>query len=887
MAWNLILAMLLTASVTTAKAGPPTPDLATPELTRAPVLTRFVAAEYPEVERAAGHGAAVTLRLSITAEGSVVRAEVVESAGTAFDAAALAAARQFVFEPAEIDGVASAIDLLYVYEFLLRDEPPVEPAPATAFSGIVRWHDSDEPIAGVRLSLEIQGAPSRVATTGRDGRFAFFDLPSGVATLRIAGEGLTAVDTKEVIELGQHLEVSYEVVREPANAIHDSADDLEIVVVAPAFAREAVGTRVEAEEARTLPGTFGDVVRIIENLPGVARSTIGSGQLVVWGAAPQATRIYVDGVPIPRLYHEGGLRSVIHPALVEAIELTPGGYGAPFGRGLGGLVRITTQTPERMRVSGRVAADILDASAMVAVPLGKKQNVHITVAARASYLDLWARRVLGPEVVDFVPIPRYGDGQLRTLWRPSSRDRIEVVGLAAFDRLQRGVPNPDPALEVFEQRRLDLLRLYTHWTRTFDRGGELDLTPFVGYTQTFDENRFGATATSIANGSWLAGLRASHVTRPRPWLRFDIGLDAEVVVGSLERIGALTLPAREGDIRVFGQPPPKQIAEDHWKVTFVSVAPYAQAELAPWNGRLRVVPGLRLDPYARSISRRNPADANVPSAGLFEHDFALEPRLAIFGRPTERLELRTAFGLYRQMPAAEDLSAAFGTPTLPVAKALHAVVGGRLNVVRTLAFEATLFFTRSRDLPVRSPAEFPLRARALETSGRGRAYGMQLLLRQELWQGLSGWIAYTLMRSERFDHDGAPARLFDFDQTHILTAVLGYSLRHGFELGARLRYTTGFPRTPVIGAFFDSTNNLDQPIFGTQNSIRIPDWVQFDVRVAKAFEIRHTMLSLILDVLNVWNQPNAEEFVYASDYSRRATIRSFPVLPVLGLQWDF
>ena len=35
--------------------------------------------------------------------------------------------------------------------------------------------------------------------------------------------------------------------------------------------------------ARRVPGTQGDVLKVVENLPGVARASIGSGQLVVWG----------------------------------------------------------------------------------------------------------------------------------------------------------------------------------------------------------------------------------------------------------------------------------------------------------------------------------------------------------------------------------------------------------------------------------------------------------------------------------------------------------------------------------------------------------------------------------------------------------------------------
>jgi hypothetical protein len=53
------------------------------------------------------------------------------------------------------------------------------------------------------------------------------------------------------------------------------------------------------------------------------------------------------------------------------------------------------------------------------------------------------------------------------------------------------------------------------------------------------------------------------------------------------------------------------------------------------------------------------------------------------------------------------------------------------------------------------------------------------------------------MRSERQDHPDSSWRLFDYDQTHVFTALGSCDLGLGFDVGARFRYATGFPRTPV------------------------------------------------------------------------------------------
>ena len=79
-------------------------------------------------------------------------------------------------------------------------------------------------------------------------------------------------------------------------------------------------TRIRTEEARRVPGTQGDTLKVVQNLPGVGRSAFGSGALIVWGSSPKETRVVVDGVTIPALYHVGGLRSTVNADLVKSVQ---------------------------------------------------------------------------------------------------------------------------------------------------------------------------------------------------------------------------------------------------------------------------------------------------------------------------------------------------------------------------------------------------------------------------------------------------------------------------------------------------------------------------------------------------------------------------------------
>ena len=100
----------------------------------------------------------------------------------------------------------------------------------------------------------------------------------------------------------------------------------------------------KAQKQKKVAGTQGDVLKVVQNLPGVSRPPVASGQIVVWGSAPRDTRIYVDGVDIPALYHGSGLRGAINSDLVASIDLVPGAFGAEYGRNSGAQVSLVTRS---------------------------------------------------------------------------------------------------------------------------------------------------------------------------------------------------------------------------------------------------------------------------------------------------------------------------------------------------------------------------------------------------------------------------------------------------------------------------------------------------------------------------------------------------------------
>lgn len=869
----LLGALLVAGALPAAPAmAAPTAKAPAGTLTKAPELVTFVEAPFPEAQK--GHTGSVVLAVTIRADGTVEDATVTESAGEDFDAAAVAAVKQFVFSPAEIDGKPARIRILYKYDFVEKVELPT----TAIYTGTVLDADSHGPVPGVTVTL----ADGRSAVTDAEGRFTFTDVPPGTEDVSLSGERLTALSTEETFVAGQKLEATYEVSLQSDDA-EGGGDDMEILVSAPALQRQAISTEIPAEEARKVPGTQGDVLRVVENLPGVARASLGTGALVVWGAAPGDTGVYVDGVPVPRLYHDGGLRSVVGSDLVKAVELVPGGYAAPYGRAVGGLVSVSTQHFTDGQ-HGALSADLYDGSAAAHGPLG--EHFEYEVGGRYGYAGPLLTAFY-PDVEDYFPIPHYWDAQVRFGARLRSGETLDLTGLFSSDYTRSTAPNSDPSRQASEEKGLTFQRVSLRYVHDVGDGSTVTALVYVGGDQTDDVNTFGAVDTSVRTRVTQLGGRAGYRARLARQLTLEAGLDVNTPTTAVTQEGSVAYPPREGDVRVFGQAPPDQIASDAFTVQELNVAPFVEADASLLGDTLLLTPGLRLDPYARSVSRARPQTGDVPVNGLFEQDLRLEPRLSVRYAPAGGWYVTGAAGLYGQQPEATDLSASFGNPALPAERATHYVLGGGARPVPLLSVDVTGFYTRSSQLATRSDADQPASGEALVASGLGRTYGGQAMVRLDPVHGFYGWLSYTLSWSERQDTPEEAWRPSDYDQRHVLTGLGGYQLPFGLDVGVRARVATGYPRTPVTGAYYDNRRDLYEPLFGEQNSERLPTFFQADLRVARTFDIRQTKLDVSLEIQNVTNQSNVEEYVYSADYTTRGAITGLPILPVLGARWSF
>lgn len=844
---------------------------------RPPRLTHFVEAEYPVEAEKARRSSAVVLALEIDAEGKVTKVEVAESGGTEFDVAAVKAAERFEFEPALVGGEPTSVRILYRYTFTLKELPK---DPVVNFRGRIVERFSKAGLPGIVVSLPELGTST---VTDSNGRFAFADVPAGVHGLRVEGAGFISVKTEQ--ELKQDLAVDLKLALERVPTEEEAVDEEE-VVRAPRVRKEVTETRIEAAVARTIPGTQGDTVKVVQTMAGVGRASAGSGSLVVWGAAASDTRTYVDGVLIPRLFHSGGVRSTLASDLVKSVDLVPAGYGAEYGRALGGLLRVETVRPrQESGVHGQASLDIIDGSISLRRQLAN--GLTLMVGGRKSLLDLTFASVVPDEDRALIPIPSYYDYQAKLTYAPRAGEALELLFFGADDELERRTPSPDPANARAETTHIYFHRLALSYERVLDDGSSISVRPWLGIERSNTSSTFGEVPDLRQQDVLRGALRASFRRKLARFATLRAGLDLELNRSDAERAGSLSVPPREGDVTVFGLPPGDRVNVEAWSVASDAAAAYGTLELDLLDNTLRLQPGLRLEAFVVEGNRVVPVRGREPEIGYSRLELAADPRFDVSWRLSSSLTLHGAAGLYHQPPDPADLSAVFGNPSLGAGSALHTLAGAVLQLGESAAIELTGFRVQLWGLTERSALPTPPVARALVSEGEGLNVGAQLVGRYKVEDWLTTSVTYSLMRAERTDHPGEPARLFDADQTHSLQALASWNVGSGFELGARFRYATGFPRTEVIGSYFNGRSGVYEPIFGEHNAIRLPDFLQLDLRAAWSWRSSWVDFMAFLDIQNVTNRQNPEEVVYNFDFSQRGYIAGLPFLPVLGVRGEF
>lgn len=729
----------------------------------------------------------VELLLELDAEGKVARASVPSAGRAEFDSSALVAAEQLRFTPAKRDGAPMAARIKYRYVF---------EAPPPLLTVKVADSDSAAPLEGLVLVVATADGATHRLEADASGVARADQLPRGAARVRAEAPGYEAQAVDLELSPGKESRVDFALASLAPPPEAGPSEPVQEIVIGGVRRSPAV-TSLSRQEVRQLPGAFGDPFRAIESMPGVTPIASGLPFFYVRGAPPGNVGYFLDDIRVPYLYHIGFGPSVIHPGLVERVDLYAGGYPARYGRFAGGIVSAETTPPERV-AHGEGNIRLFDAGALVESGFADGRGTAL-VGARYSYTAGLLTLLSSDVVLD------YRDYQARATYELTPKDRLTLFGFGAYDllgQIQQGATKTLVGTEFY--------RLQLRHDRLLDDGA-LTTSATVGFDQSRVMGQGNVTNTTVA-------LKNAYQTN--------------LSGGSLLRAGSdFTLEAFRVKEPVYMDPDDPE--HDEFKERFpprqdVAVGIWVDAVLDVDSG-IEVVPGLRADLY-----RSGGATA-----------LALDPRISARFTITPRLRFIHAYGLAHQPPAFaipvpgltpsnldDGLQSSFQTSS-GVEYAFS-----EDTILKDTVAKANVFYNAFFDMTDAFGAGGGPDGRR---RSNGSGVGLELQLHRDMTQHLGGFVSYTLSRSLR--SVGRERFYSDFDRTHVLNVALGYDLGRNWRAGGRYVFYTG---TPVYEA--------DGPDFlrGMDNASRTPVFHRVDLRLEKRWNLGETAwLSFVAEGMNV------------------------------------
>lgn len=859
---------------------PPAPAAPAGKITKQPRLLQAVAPDYPPAALAAGKTAKVRVRIHIDATGIVTKVDVLAPVGDGFDEAAVAAAMQYVFEPAEVDGAPGAIAVETAINFVIEeqlepdDPPPPAPPPQQRTGPPNRGGSLDAPVTiqgevlergtrrklgGVIVSIAELGLD---VVTGNDGTFYFHGVPPGTYQL-------LAVDPRY-----DRLARPIALIRREAIEVRlwmrpRGGNPYETVVEGERETLEVTRRTLQRQQLTSVPGTFGDPLRVIQTLPGIQRAPFGLGLLLVRGSNPDDTGIYVDGHEVPSLFHFLGGPSIFNAEMLESIDLYPGGFPARFGRKHGGAVALELRPTKSDGIHGSAKVDFLDTGVYLRAPV--TDDISFAVAGRRSYIDAFLGFVL-PEPdpgSQRIVTPVYYDYSGRLDWNLKQHGRLSLFAIGSGDSLHVLDSDADANVSTDLNTSVKFFRVIGTYQRPLGGDLKLTLSPAWGRdTLVFAGAQAEAagpfTSVDIVNNTM--SYRARVHGRIDRHLTLDTGLDVLSRVTSYQALVPFDdnlIDSRGVDI------PPAQAFRGA-----ASLGAGAYLDLGiDVTKRLKLIPSVRVDSYLIEGRDR----------------LSIDPRFVARYRWTDTFTLKGYLGEFSQPPQPEAVDARFGNPAVGIEKSTHVGLGYEWKPNRLWSVDSEVYYVRRRNLVVFEDdlvdnGDGTFSSVNFLNQGRRNSYGMEIQIKREISERVYGWLSYTFSRARQRNLTSGDWVPTGFDQPHVLNAVASWKPGRGFELGARFQLASGRPDTPVIGATYDADTGNYDAVLGATRSVRAPTFRQIDVRVEKQWLYDRWSLGLYLDVINVANFSNVEAYEYDYRYRERSPVTSFPILPTLGVR---
>ncbi|MFY0674139.1 MAG: TonB-dependent receptor [Bacteroidia bacterium] len=657
---------------------------------------------------------------------------------------------------------------------------------------------------------------------------------------------------------------------------------------------------VEMEDIKKLPALLGevDVIKSIQLLPGVTSVGEGATGFNVRGGSVDQNLILLDEAPVYNSSHLLGFFSVFNPDAVKNVKLVKGGISSEYGGRLSSLldVRMKEGNMKKTEISGGIG--VIFSRLTVETPIVKDRS-SLILAGRRSYIDVLARPFLNDDLGDLQFY--FYDFTAKANYIINDKNRLFLSGYFGRDVFSAGLGvgfdwgNTTTSFRwnhIFNSKLfMNLTAYYSDYDYALNFGNESDLENFrwqssiINYSVkpefTFFANtnntiKFGVQSTFYDFKPGEATFGSTDGTQNSIGLDDKYALESGIYISNEQKIGS-RLKAQYGlRYSMYQFLSPGKVYE------------FGEAE------RL----GTR-----RPIENINEID----DVSVITNYGFLEPRLALNYTISEKASVKASYNrmaqyihLISNTTASTPLDVWQPSTNNIAPQVADQVALGYFRNFAENAYETSVevyYKDMQNQVDYIDNAELLLNE-FLEgdlLSGDGRAYGLELYIKKNKGK-LTGWISYTLGRSERQVEginlgDWFPSR---FDKTHNVSVVAMYPINEKWTASANFTFSTGtpatFPTNRILINDWVIPHNSEQ----RRNNYRIPNYHRLDLSVTRSLPKvagKRFNTELVLGVYNAYNRRNPFSVYFQQDPNAPGVTQALQYSIIAGvvpaIAWNF
>ena len=612
---------------------------------------------------------------------------------------------------------------------------------------------------------------------------------------------------------------------------------------------------VGVQEIEKTAGANRDVSKVIQTLPGVGATDPNRNDLIVRGGGPSENVFYLDGIEIPVINHfatqgsSGGTVGVINPDFVRDIDFYTGAFPADKGNALSSVMDIKQKDGSTDRIHTKLSVGASDAALTLDGPLGSKST--FIVSARQSYLQFLFAAIGLPF------LPTYNDFQVKVKTRIDKKNEITFLGIGAIDNdaLNTGIKNPTESqayllayLPTYVQWNYTVGAVYKHFAETHYDTWVLSRNMLRNTNYKYKDNNADSVKTSDYKSDEAENkLRFERIY---PDLPFKLSFG-----GGVKYVHYTNYTNRQ----IFMDNSVSNLVYNT-RIGLFGYQAFVQASKALSDERLKLSLGINFAGLNYNQNMMNPLNQ-------------FSPRFSVSYALTQNFDLNANVGRYAQQPAYTTLGYRDATGVLVNQNEnLHyivsnqAIAGIEYRPMENMRMTVEGFYKQYEFYPLSVVDGLSIASEGtnygevgdekIVSTGKGRAYGVEVLYKILEMKKLNLTATYTYFRSE-FTNAAGTYLPSSWDTKNLFNLIASYKFQKNWNVAMRWRFVGGAPYTPIdpVSANKSVWDINKQPLldYTKFNSLRLPDTHQLDIRVDKEYYFKKWVLNLYTDIQNVYN----------------------------------